>query len=132
MVILGKQSIDGDNNQTGQMLAALCHFPQGTYASKVEVDQGSVVVTREVDTGMEKLKLSLPAVITTDLRLNEPRFASMPAIMKAKRKPIEKANVSDFGVDTAPRLTRVSLSAPKARPPGEIVDSVDDLIEKRT
>ena len=109
MVILGKQAIDDDCNQTGQMLAALLGWPQGTFASKVEVEGDSVNVTREVDGGLETVKLKLPAVVTTDLRLNEPRYAWLPNIMKAKSKPLAQKTPADYGVDTAPRLTTLKV-----------------------
>ncbi len=130
LVILGKQAIDDDCNQTGQMLAALLDLPQATFASKVEVAGGEVVVTREVDGGSERLKLSLPAVITTDLRLNEPRYASLPNIMKAKSKPLAQKTPADYGVDTAPRLTVVKVEEPSKRQAGVKVASVDELIGK--
>lgn len=130
LIILGKQSIDGDNNQTGQMLAALCNMPQGTFASKVDVAEGVVMVTREVDGGLQTLKLSLPAVITTDLRLNEPRYASLPNIMKAKRKPLTILNAAQLGIDTNKRVSTVSLAPPAQRQPGIKVASVAELIDK--
>ncbi|MGQ0559254.1 MAG: electron transfer flavoprotein subunit beta/FixA family protein [Sphingosinicella sp.] len=131
MVILGKQAIDDDSNQTGQMLAALLGWPQGTFASKVEV-QGSdgVNVTREVDGGLETVKLKLPAVVTTDLRLNEPRYASLPNIMKAKSKPLAVKAPADYGVDTSPRLITLKVSEPPRRQAGIKVGSVDELIDK--
>src|SRR4028119_648797 len=118
MVILGKQAIDDDANQTGQMLAALLGWAQGTFASKVEVDGESVDVTREVDGGLETVRLKLPAVVTTDLRLNEPRYASLPNIMKAKSKPLAQKTPDDYGVDVAPRLTTLKAAAQRARPAG--------------
>jgi len=130
MVILGKQAIDDDCNQTGQMLAALLGWGQGTFASKVEVGDGSVDVTREVDGGLETVKLKLPAVVTTDLRLNEPRYASLPNIMKAKSKPLAQKTPADYGVDTSPRLTIVEVSEPPKRQAGIKVGSVDELIDK--
>jgi len=130
MVILGKQAIDDDSNQTGQMLAALLGWPQGTFASKVEVSGDSVNVTREVDGGLETLKLNLPAVVTTDLRLNEPRYASLPNIMKAKSKPLAQKTPADYGVDTTPRLTILKVSEPPKRQAGIKVGSVDELIGK--
>jgi electron transfer flavoprotein beta subunit len=131
VVILGKQAIDDDSNQTGQMLAALLGWPQGTFASKVEFDGGeSVSVTREVDGGLETVKLRLPAVVTTDLRLNEPRYASLPNIMKAKSKPLAQKTPADYGVDTAPRLTVVRVTEPSRRQAGVKVGSVDELIDK--
>jgi electron transfer flavoprotein beta subunit len=130
MVILGKQAIDDDSNQTGQMLAALLGWPQGTFASKVEVAGESVDVTREVDGGLETVKLKLPAVVTTDLRLNEPRYASLPNIMKAKSKPLAQKTPADYGVDTAPRLTTLKVTEPSKRQAGVKVGSVDELIGK--
>ncbi|HEV2866995.1 MAG TPA: electron transfer flavoprotein subunit beta/FixA family protein [Allosphingosinicella sp.] len=131
LFILGKQAIDDDSNQTGQMLAALLGWPQGTFASKVEFDGNeSVSVTREVDGGLETVKLKLPAVVTTDLRLNEPRYASLPNIMKAKSKPLAQKTPADYGVDTAPRLTVVKVAEPPKRQGGVKVGSVDELIDK--
>jgi len=130
IVLLGKQAIDGDNNQTGQMLAQILGWPQGTFASEVVVADGSVNVTREIDGGLETVKLNLPAVITTDLRLNEPRYASLPNIMKAKRKPIDMKTPGDYGVDMANRLTVLSVEEPSGREAGIIVESVEDLVSK--
>ena len=136
IVMLGKQAIDDDSNQTGQMLAALMERPQGTFASKVEVDPGSesgagsVSVTREVDGGLETVKLTLPAIVTTDLRLNEPRYASLPNIMKAKKKPLDTKNPADYGVDVAPRLVTTNVAEPPVRQAGEIVEDVDALVAK--
>ena len=130
MFILGKQAIDDDSNQTGQMLAALLGWSQGTFASKVEVEGESVSVTREVDGGLETVKLNLPAVVTTDLRLNEPRYASLPNIMKAKSKPLATKTPVDYGVDTAPRLTIVKVTEPSKRQAGIKVASVDELIDR--
>jgi electron transfer flavoprotein beta subunit len=130
LVILGKQAIDDDSNQTGQMLAALLNRPQGTFASKIEVEGDSVTVTREVDAGLETIKLSLPAIITTDLRLNEPRYASLPNIMKAKSKPLAAKTPADYGVDTAPRLETVTVSEPPKRSAGIKVADVDELVAK--
>ncbi|RTE65124.1 electron transfer flavoprotein subunit beta/FixA family protein [Amphritea opalescens] len=130
LVILGKQSIDSDNNQTGQMLAAIGNMPQGTFASEIEFEEGEVRVTREVDGGLQKVSLALPAVITTDLRLNEPRFASLPNIMKAKRKPLEVLSPEGLNVDVTPRLTTVSVVSPSERQAGVIVSSVAELVEK--
>ena len=129
MVILGKQAIDDDSNQTGQMLAALLGWPQGTFASKLAVAEG-VEVTREVDGGLETLALSLPAVITTDLRLNEPRYASLPNIMKAKKKPLETMTPADLGVDVAPRLITLKVEEPAKRVAGIKVGSVAELVDK--
>ena len=130
MVILGKQAIDDDSNQTGQMLAALLGWAQGTFASKVEVDGSSVNVTREVDGGLETVRLNLPAIVTTDLRLNEPRYASLPNIMKAKSKPLAQKTPADYGVDIAPRLTTLKVTEPPKRSAGVKVGSVDELIDK--
>ncbi len=130
LVILGKQAIDDDNNQTGQMLAALTGWAQGTFASAVNVDGDSVNVTREVDGGLETVKLKLPAIVTTDLRLNEPRYASLPNIMKAKSKPLDTKTPADYGVDTAPRVKVVKVSEPAARSAGIKVADVDDLVAK--
>ena len=134
VVILGKQAIDDDSNQTGQMLAALLNWPQGTFASKVvfdaESDGDSVNLTRETDAGLETIKISLPAVITTDLRLNEPRLPKLPDIMKAKKKPIDIVEASSYGVDLAPRLEVIKVSAPEARKPGVIVANAAELIDK--
>ena len=130
IVLLGKQAIDDDSNQTGQMLAALLERPQGTFASKVEVDGDHVTVTREVDQGLETVKLAMPAVITTDLRLNEPRYASLPNIMKAKKKPLDTKSPADYGVDTAPRLSTTNVSEPPVRQAGEKVADVDALVAK--
>jgi electron transfer flavoprotein beta subunit len=130
MVILGKQAIDDDSNQTGQMLAALLGWAQGTFASKVEVDGSAVNVTREVDGGLETVRLNLPAIVTTDLRLNEPRYASLPNIMKAKSKPLAQKSPADYGVDTAPRLTTLRVTEPSKRQAGVKVGSVDELIDK--
>jgi electron transfer flavoprotein beta subunit len=130
LVIMGKQAIDDDSNQTGQMLAALLDWPQGTFASKVEPGDGRVKVTREVDGGLETVDLKLPAIVTTDLRLNEPRYASLPNIMKAKSKPIAQKTPEDYGVDPAPRLKIVKVSEPPKREAGVKVESVDALIGK--
>jgi len=130
LVILGKQAIDDDSNQTGQMLAALLGWPQGTFASKVEVSGDKVDVTREVDGGLETVKLNVPAVVTTDLRLNEPRYASLPNIMKAKSKPLAQKTPADYGVDTAPRLQVLKVEEPSMRQAGVKVASVDELIGK--
>ena len=130
LVILGKQAIDDDSNQVGQMLAALLGWPQGTFASKVEVSGDSVNVTREVDGGLETLKLSTPAIVTTDLRLNEPRYASLPNIMKAKSKPLANKTAADFGVDTAPRLQTLKVVEPAKRQAGIKVETAADLVMK--
>jgi electron transfer flavoprotein beta subunit len=130
LVILGKQAIDSDNNQTGQMLAALAGMSQGTFASEVVIDGDKVNVTREVDGGMMTVSLTLPAVVTTDLRLNEPRYASLPNIMKAKKKPLESISPADLGVDVAPRLTTVKVEAPASRQAGIKVADVAELVNK--
>jgi electron transfer flavoprotein beta subunit len=130
MVILGKQAIDDDCNQTGQMLAALLGWSQGTFASKITVADGRVDVTREVDGGLESLSLKAPAVITTDLRLNEPRYASLPNIMKAKKKPIDQLSPDELGVDVAPRLTILKVTEPPKRQAGTMVASVAELVDK--
>ena len=130
LVILGKQAIDDDSNQTGQMLAALTGRPQGTFASKVEVSGDSVSVTREVDGGSETVSLKTPAIVTTDLRLNEPRYASLPNIMKAKSKPMAHKTPADYGVDVAPRLKTLKVAEPPVRSAGIKVANVDALIDK--
>ena len=130
LIILGKQAIDDDSNQTGQMLAALLGWAQGTFASKVEVAGDDVNVTREVDGGLETVKLKLPAIVTTDLRLNEPRYASLPNIMKAKSKPLATKAPGDYGVDTAPRLQTLNVREPSKREAGIKVASVDELIDR--
>ncbi|ABQ69543.1 electron transfer flavoprotein subunit beta [Rhizorhabdus wittichii DC-6] len=130
LVILGKQAIDDDSNQTGQMLAALTGRPQGTFASKVEVEGDTVKVTREVDGGLETVSLKAPAIITTDLRLNEPRYASLPNIMKAKSKPLAQKTPADYGVDVTPRLKTLKVSEPPKRQAGIKVADVDELAAK--
>jgi electron transfer flavoprotein beta subunit len=130
LVILGKQAIDDDCNQTGQMLAALADLPQATFASKVEVLEGKAKVTREVDGGLETVEVTLPAVVTTDLRLNEPRYVTLPNIMKAKKKPLETIKPADLGVDVAPRLKTVKVSEPPKRGAGVKVPDVATLVEK--
>jgi Electron transfer flavoprotein, beta subunit len=130
LVILGKQSISDDSNQTGQMLAALMGRPQGTFANTVEVDGDSVTVKREVDGGLQTVKLALPAIVTTDLRLNEPRYASLPNIMKAKQKPLATKTAADYGVDIAPRLKTLKVAEPPVRQAGEKVADVAALVEK--
>ncbi|ARU56905.1 MAG: electron transfer flavoprotein subunit beta/FixA family protein [Pseudomonadales bacterium] len=130
LIILGKQSIDSDNNQTGQMLAALAGLPQGTFASEVNVEGEKVKVTREIDGGLMTVELNLPAIVTTDLRLNEPRYASLPNIMKAKKKPLETTTPADLGVDVAPRLTTLKVEAPAQRSAGIKVENVAELVEK--
>ena len=130
LVILGKQSIDSDNNQTGQMLAALAGLPQGTFASAVKVGEGKVEVTREIDGGLQTVALNLPAVITTDLRLNEPRYAALPNIMKAKRKPLAVTTPAELGVEVRSTITLLKVEAPPERQAGIKVASVDELVEK--
>ncbi|MBN4016473.1 electron transfer flavoprotein subunit beta/FixA family protein [Rhodospirillaceae bacterium AH-315-P19] len=130
LVLTGKQAIDDDNNQTGQMLAALLGWPQGTFASSLTVAEGKAEVTREIDGGLQILALKLPAVITTDLRLNEPRYASLPNIMKAKRKPLETLTPKELGVDVSPRLKLLKVEAPSKREAGVKVESVAELVDK--
>ena len=130
LVILGKQAIDDDCNQTGQMLAALLGWPQGTFASKVELTDGKINVTREVDGGLQTVSLSVPAIVTTDLRLNEPRYASLPNIMKAKKKPIDEKSPDDYGVDIAPRLSVLKVTEPPTREAGVKVADVAELVDK--
>ena len=130
LVILGKQAIDDDANQTGQMLAALLGWAQGTFASKVEIADGKANVTREVDGGLQTLTLPMPAIVTTDLRLNQPRYASLPNIMKAKKKPIETKSAADYGVDTTPRLEVLETKEPPRRQAGVKVASAADLVDK--
>lgn len=130
LVILGKQAIDDDSNQTGQMLAALLGRPQGTFANTVEVDGDSVTVKREIDGGLETVKLTMPAIVTTDLRLNEPRYASLPNIMKAKSKPLDTKTPADYGIDTAPRIKTLKVTEPPVRQAGVKVADVDELVAK--
>ena len=130
LVILGKQAIDDDCNQTGQMLAALLGWPQGTFASEIELGDGSANVTREIDGGLQTVKLNLPMVVTTDLRLNEPRYASLPNIMKAKKKPIDEKTPEDLTIDTPPRLPVIKVEDPPQRQAGVIVEDVAELISK--
>ncbi|MGX7951054.1 electron transfer flavoprotein subunit beta/FixA family protein [Tsuneonella sp. HG249] len=130
LVILGKQAIDDDSNQTGQMLAALMGRPQGTFANEVTVEGDRVVVKREVDGGLETVSLAMPAIVTTDLRLNEPRYASLPNIMKAKSKPLDAKTPADYGVDTAPRLKTLKVQEPAVRQAGVKVADVDELVAK--
>ena len=130
LVILGKQAIDDDSNQTGQMLAALLGWPQGTFASDIVLAEGGAEVTREVDGGLETVGIAIPAVITTDLRLNEPRYASLPNIMKAKKKPIDQITVDELGVDVAPRLETLKVEDPPARAAGRRVADVEELVDK--
>jgi len=130
LVLLGKQAIDDDCNQTGQMLAALMGWAQGTFVSKVELGDGNATVTREVDGGLERAQIKLPAVVTVDLRLNEPRYASLPNIMKAKKKPVDKTTPADLGVDATPRITTLEVQEPPPRAAGVRVASVAELVEK--
>ncbi len=130
LVILGKQAIDDDSNQVGQMLAALCEYPQATFANKVEVADGKVTVTREVDGGLETITLTLPAIVTTDLRLNEPRYVTLPNIMKAKKKTLDVMKPADLGVDIAPRIRTLKVSEPPSRKAGVKVPDVATLIAK--
>jgi electron transfer flavoprotein beta subunit len=130
LILMGKQAIDGDNNAVGQMLAALMDRPQATFASKVEISGTTATVTREVDGGLQTIAVELPAVITADLRLNEPRFASLPNIMKARKKPLEVKPLAEFGADTAPRLTVVKTAEPEARKGGVKLDSAADLVAR--
>ncbi|WP_085900976.1 electron transfer flavoprotein subunit beta/FixA family protein [Kiloniella majae] len=130
LVILGKQAIDGDNNQTGQMLSALLGWSQGTFISAVEVAGDKLNITREVDGGLQNASLKMPAVLTVDLRLNEPRYASLPNIMKAKKKPIDATSPADLGVDVTPRISTVKVTEPPARDAGVIVGSVAELVDK--
>jgi electron transfer flavoprotein beta subunit len=130
LVILGKQAIDGDNNQTGQMLAALAGYAQGTFAAVLKVEGGKAVVTREIDGGAQTVELNLPAVVTTDLRLNEPRYAALPNIMKAKKKPLDVKTPADFGVDVAPRIKTLKVEPPAERSAGIKVKTVEELVAK--
>jgi len=130
LVIMGKQAIDDDCNQTGQMLAALLGWPQGTFASRLELESGRAKVTREIDGGLQTVDLKLPAVVTTDLRLNEPRYASLPNIMKAKKKPIDEKTPADFGVDVSPKLKIVQVEEPAKRQAGKKVTSVAELVDR--
>ena len=130
LVFMGKQAIDDDCNQTGQMLAALLNWPQATFASKVEVKDNSLEVTREIDEGLETIEVNVPAIVTCDLRLNEPRYASLPNIMKAKKKPIEQITTSDLGVDTKPRVEQIKVEEPPKRKAGIKVASVEELVQK--
>ena len=130
LVIMGKVGIDGDHNQTGQMFAALTKLPQATFASKVEIDGNNVQVTREIDGGLETLTAEMPAVITTDLRLNEPRYASLPNIMKAKRKPLEELSLEELGVDVETKVNTIKVESPPERQEGVKVETVDQLVDK--
>ncbi|MDV4146772.1 electron transfer flavoprotein subunit beta/FixA family protein [Shimia sp. FJ5] len=130
LVLAGKQAIDNDMNATGQMLSALLGWSQGTFASELDIDGDKAVVTREVDGGLQTIKVNMPAIVTVDLRLNEPRYASLPNIMKAKKKPLDEKTAADYGVDVAPRLEIVETKEPEARAAGIVVGSVDELVEK--
>ena len=130
IVILGKQAIDGDNNQTGQMLGALLDYPQATNASEIILEDSSVKVTREIDGGLQTLELTIPAIITTDLRLNEPRYASLPNIMKAKKKELNVISVNDLGIDINPRTELLSVELPPSREAGILVENIDELVDK--
>ena len=130
LIILGKQAIDGDNNQTGQMLASLLNFPQATFASELKIDTDKALVTREIDGGLQTISVNLPAVVTTDLRLNEPRYASLPNIMQAKKKDLDIQSVSDLGIDVSNRTSILSVELPPKREAGVIVESVEELVEK--
>jgi len=130
LIILGKQAIDDDSNQTGQMLAALLDWPQGTFAAKLEISGGDAVVTREVDGGLQTVSLKLPAIVTTDLRLNQPRYASLPNIMKARKKPIAEKSVADYGIDPTPRLKVLEVREPEKRRAGARVASAAELVER--
>jgi len=130
LIILGKQAIDGDNNQTGQMLSALLGWSQGTFISELEVNDGIAKVTREVDAGLESIELKMPAVLTVDLRLNEPRFASLPNIMKAKKKPLDITPVDEYGIDVSPRVEVIEVNSPPVRQAGVMVESVSELVDK--
>lgn len=130
LVLVGKQAIDDDCNQTGQMVSALLGWPQATFASKLEIADGKAQVTREVDSGLETISVSLPAVISADLRLNDPRYASLPNVMKAKRKPLEKIEINELGLDTANRMTTIEVMEPPARAAGVMVENVAELVEK--
>ena len=130
LAILGKQAIDDDCNQTGQMLAALLGWPQATFASKVVLEDGKVTVTREVDGGLETVALTLPAIVTTDLRLNEPRYVTLPNIMKAKKKPLENVKPADLGVDVTPRLKTLKVSEPPKRSAGIMIKDIAELVSK--
>ncbi|MDB9867445.1 electron transfer flavoprotein subunit beta/FixA family protein, partial [Pseudomonadales bacterium] len=130
LIITGKQAIDGDNSQTGQMVAALAGLAQATFASKIELNEDTATVTREIDGGLEVITVKLPAVVTTDLRLNEPRYASLPNIMKAKKKPVEVLTPEDLGVDVTPRVKTLKVTPPAERKAGIIVETVEALVDK--
>ena len=130
LIILGKQAIDGDNNQTGQMLGALLDYPQATNASEVSINESSISVTREIDGGLQTLELTIPSIVTTDLRLNEPRYASLPNIMKAKKKELNVVPAVDLGIDLGSRTELLSVELPPSREAGIMVETVDDLVDK--
>jgi len=130
LIILGKQAIDGDNNQTGQMLGALLDYPQATNASEVSINESSISVTREIDGGLQTLELTIPSIVTTDLRLNEPRYASLPNIMKAKKKELNVISAADLGIDLGSRTELLSVELPPSREAGIMVETVDDLVDK--
>ena len=130
LIITGKQAIDGDNSQTGQMVAALAGLAQATFASKIELNEDTATVTREIDGGLEVITVKLPAVVTTDLRLNEPRYASLPNIMKAKKKPVEVLTPEDLGIDVTPRVKTLKVTPPAERKAGIIVETVETLVDK--
>ena len=130
LILMGKQSIDGDNNQTGQMLAALCGYPQGTFAAELRIEHGQAMVTREIDGGLQTVSLTLPAVVTTDLRLNQPRYTSLPNMMKAKKKPLSILPVEEFGLELRPHTTLLKVETPPVREAGVRVGSVDELLNK--
>ena len=130
IILMGKQAIDDDSNQTGQMTSALLNWPQATFASKIEIEDKNATVTREIDEGLERIKVSIPFVASCDLRLNEPRYASLPNIMKAKKKPLEQINVSDLGVDTKQRVEQIKVEEPPKRKAGIKVSSVEELVQK--
>ena len=130
LVFMGKQAIDDDCNQTGQMLSSLLDWPQATFASKIDVKDGKLEVVREIDEGLETIEINTPAIVTCDLRLNEPRYASLPNIMKAKKKPIEQMSASDLGVDTAPKIQQIKVEEPPKRKAGIMVSSVAELVQK--
>ena len=130
IILMGKQAIDDDSNQTGQMTSALLDWPQATFASKIEIEDQNAIVTREIDEGLETIEINVPAIVTCDLRLNEPRYASLPNIMKAKKKPIEQLNASDLGVDITPRIEQVKVEEPPKRKAGIKVSSVAELVQK--
>ena len=130
LIIMGKQAIDGDNNQTGQKLAALLGYPQATFASELSINDGKAEVTREIDGGLQTVSVNLPAIVTTDLRLNEPTYPSLPNIMKAKSKPLDVMQASDLGVDISPRISTLKVTLPPEREAGVIVETVDELVDK--